>query len=67
MITHLPPLFTILGVLFAALIVGWLVGGALAVWAILHMDSGPGWYGALPIPGGIIAGVVAAYFSYKLT
>lgn len=67
MTVHLPPLFTLLGVLFAALIVAWLVGGALALWAFLHMDSGPGWYGTLPIPGAIIAGLVAAYFSYKLT
>jgi heme/copper-type cytochrome/quinol oxidase subunit 4 len=65
-IIHLPPLFSILGVLFAALVAGALVGGALQVWAFMHMDSGPDWYWFLPVPCGVIAAVVTGYFCLKL-
>jgi heme/copper-type cytochrome/quinol oxidase subunit 4 len=66
MIIHLPPLFSILGVLFAALFAGAVVGGTLQVWAFMHMDSGPDWYWLLPIPCGIVAAVVTGYFCLKL-
>lgn len=67
MTVHLPLLFVILAVGAVSLIVAYLVGGVLTVWAFMHMDSGPGWYGKLPIPGAVIAFCVTAYFAWGLT
>jgi hypothetical protein len=67
MTVHLPPLFTILGVGFASLLVGFLVAGILGGWAFLHFDSGPQWYWNLPIPCGILAAVVSGFFFARLT
>lgn len=64
---HLPTLFTLLGILFVAVLVAVFVGGALSTWAFMHMDTGPSWYATLPIPGAVIAGLVTFYVCYRLT
>jgi hypothetical protein len=67
MTVHLPPLFTILGVGFASLFVGFVVFALIGAWSIVHMDSGPEWPLRLAIPCAIIAAVVSGYFFWGLT
>lgn len=65
--THLPPLFTILGVGFASLFVGFVVFAIIGGWSILHMDSGPEWPLRLAIPLAIIAAVASGFYFATLT
>lgn len=62
MTIHLPPLFTILGVLAVTAFVSWLVFGLLMLWGFSN-DWGP----RLALPVTAITAVVTAYFCFKLT
>jgi hypothetical protein len=67
MTVHLPPLFTILGVGFASLLVGWIVFALIGWWSVMHMDSGPEWPLRLAIPCAIVASVVSGFYFVRLT
>lgn len=69
MIIHLPPLFTILGVAFASLVVGFIVYAVLASIGLIGAVGGswPEWPLRLAIPLGVVAAIVSSYFFWKLT
>lgn len=62
MTIHLPPLFTILGVLAATAVVSWIVFGVLVLWGF-SSDWGP----RLAVPATILAAVLSWHFFWKLT
>lgn len=64
---HLPPLFNVLAILAASLIVALLVGVVLAGIAFMHMDSGPEWLNHIPIPAALVAGLATAYITSRFT
>lgn len=69
MTIHLPPLFTIMGVAFASLLVGFIVYGVLGFIGLMGAFGGawPEWPIRVAIPVGIITALVSSYFFWKLT
>lgn len=69
MTVHLPPLFTILGVAFASIVVGWIVFSILGFVGFMGAWGGswPEWPGKIAIPCGIIAAIGSSFYFATLT